>query len=56
MIYFDKTTQAQLLHRFALKLKNGGLYFAGHSETVANLDSSFVSVGRTVYQKRSGTP
>jgi chemotaxis protein methyltransferase CheR len=51
MIYFDKATQAHLLHRFALKLKDNGLYFAGHSETVSNLNTSLKSVGRTVYQK-----
>lgn len=54
MIYFDKATQVQLLKRFVLKLKNNGLYFAGHSETVSHFNASLKSIGRTVYQKQFG--
>ncbi len=52
MIYFDKATQAHLLKRFAAKLKDNGLYIAGHSETVSTINTQLKSVGRTVYQKR----
>ncbi|MFC3093399.1 chemotaxis protein CheR [Alteromonas sediminis] len=54
MIYFDKATQTKLLKRFAEKLKPGGLYFAGHSESVMPLCDHYSPLGHTIYQKVSG--
>ncbi len=39
MIYFDKTTQEDILRRFVPLLKPDGLLFAGHSENFSNLVS-----------------
>lgn len=49
MIYFDKTTQQEILRRFVLLLKPDGLLFAGHSENFSNLVREFSLRGQTVY-------
>ena len=49
MIYFDKTTQQDILSRFVPLLKPGGLLFAGHSENFSNLSREFWLRGQTVY-------
>ncbi|HEX4858598.1 MAG TPA: CheR family methyltransferase [Usitatibacteraceae bacterium] len=51
MIYFNKTTQKQILQRFAPLLKPSGLLFAGHSENFFyNAGDTFRIRGRTVYE------
>jgi len=54
MIYFDKSTQAQILQRFAPLLKPGGLLFAGHSENFTYISSVFRLRGQTVYELTPG--
>ncbi|WP_240609965.1 CheR family methyltransferase [Billgrantia endophytica] len=49
MIYFDKTTQARILERFAPLLKPNGLLFAGHSENFSYISKVFRLRGQTVY-------
>ncbi|RTR04433.1 CheR family methyltransferase [Halomonas nitroreducens] len=49
MIYFDKTTQARILERFAPLLKPDGLLFAGHSENFSYTTDAFRLRGQTVY-------
>ncbi|WP_192036529.1 CheR family methyltransferase [Halomonas sp. YLGW01] len=49
MIYFDKTTQARILQRFAPLLKPDGLLFAGHSENFSYISEAFRLRGQTVY-------
>ena len=51
IIYFDKTTQAELLHRFYQHLIPGGYIFMGHSETLNALNVPFVMIESTVYRK-----
>jgi len=50
MIYFDRATRAQMLERFALVLKPGGLLFAGHSENLTYSSREFRLLGQTVYE------
>lgn len=50
LIYFDKSTQTQILERFARVLKPGGLLFAGHSENLTYLTEAFNLLGQTVYE------
>lgn len=50
MIYFDKPTQANILHRFAPLLKPQGLLFAGHSENFSFASETFRLRGQTVYE------
>lgn len=51
IIYFDKPTQARLMHKFHRKLLPGGYLFLGHSETLNGLDVPFQAVASTVYRK-----
>ena len=49
MIYFDQTTQQEILRRFVPLLKPDGLLFAGHSENFSHLERRFTLRGQTVY-------
>ena len=49
MIYFDQTTQQEILRRFVSLLKPDGLLFAGHSENFSHLERRFTLRGQTVY-------
>jgi chemotaxis protein methyltransferase CheR len=53
LIYFDRATQARIVERFAPLLDDGGLLFAGHSESLAYAHDLFRLRGQTVYDKRS---
>ncbi|MDQ6619012.1 MAG: chemotaxis protein CheR [Pseudomonadota bacterium] len=55
LIYFDRPTQLAVLSRFAPLLADGGLLFAGHSESLAYASHLFRPLGNTVYAK-GGTP
>lgn len=49
MIYFDKTTQHKILQRFAPIMRQDGLLFAGHSESLQGVTDLFKLQGKTVY-------
>jgi chemotaxis protein methyltransferase CheR len=49
MIYFDKTTQYQVLKRFVPRFQPEGLLFAGHSESFHHAADLFRLCGKTVY-------
>ena len=51
VIYFDKQTQAKLMHKFHRQLVTGGYLFIGHSETLNGLEVPFTQVANTVYRK-----
>lgn len=54
-IYFDKSTQQSLWHRFAEKLRPGGMLFIGHSERVTGPATDVLeTAGVTAYRKRPG--
>ncbi|XOZ34433.1 CheR family methyltransferase [Halomonadaceae bacterium KBTZ08] len=50
MIYFDKTTQRHILARMVSLLREGGLYFAGHSESFVHASDLVELIGRSVYR------
>jgi chemotaxis protein methyltransferase CheR len=50
MIYFDKPTQRRLVERFARLLRPGGLFFAGHAESLLDQGRHFRLRGQTVYE------
>lgn len=56
MIYFDKTTQSQLLERMVRLLRPDGLFFAGHSESFVQASHVVKLVSRTVYRPITGVP
>lgn len=49
MIYFDKTTQLNLLERMTKLLRADGLYIAGHSESFSQATHLVKLVGKTTY-------
>jgi len=55
VIYFDKTTQEQLIQKFARNLHPNGYLFMGHSETLHGFDVPLAQVAPTVYRKIGGT-
>ena len=54
IIYFDKPTQENLLHRFHRHLAPGGYIFLGHSETLFGMDVPLVQAAPTIYRKPRG--
>ena len=53
MIYFDKPTQRRLVERYARLLRPGGLFFAGHAESLLDQGRHFRLRGQTVYELAS---
>jgi chemotaxis protein methyltransferase CheR len=49
MIYFDKTTQYEILKRMQPCMQPHGLFFAGHSESFHHAADLFKVCGKTVY-------
>jgi chemotaxis protein methyltransferase CheR len=54
MIYFDKSTQVNLLERMVRLLRPDGLFFAGHSESFVQASHVVKLVSRTVYRPAPG--
>lgn len=54
LIYFDKSTQTEVLERFSRVMKPGGLLFAGHSENLTYLTNTWRLKGQTVYEVNPG--
>ena len=55
-IYFERSTQREVLLRFARCLAPGGFLFLGHSETINGLDVPFEQVAPTVYRFLGAAP
>ena len=55
-IYFERSTQRDILLRFAENLAPGGFLFLGHSETINGLDVPFDQIAPTVYRRRGAAP
>jgi chemotaxis protein methyltransferase CheR len=51
IIYFDRATQIRLLEKLVRQLAPGGYFFAGHSESLQNMDLPLVTAGTAVYRK-----
>ena len=51
IIYFDRSTQEQLISRFCRVLKPDGYLFLGHSESVHGFDVPLRRITSTVYRK-----
>jgi chemotaxis protein methyltransferase CheR len=51
MIYFDKESQENLVHRMSRLLKPGGYLKVGHSESLAGIRHSLQTVRPAVYRK-----
>jgi chemotaxis protein methyltransferase CheR len=51
MIYFDRTTQQDLVNRLAGRLEPGGYLFIGHAESLSGIDQPLDYVQPAVYRK-----
>ena len=51
MIYFDKTTQGNMVNKFYGYLKKGGYLFIGRSESLTGLNHQFAYIEPSVYRK-----
>lgn len=51
MIYFDNTTQRQVLARIHRVMKDNGTLFVGHAENFSDARTLFTLKGKTVYEK-----
>lgn len=53
IIYFDRPTQIRLLGKLTRQLLPGGYFFAGHSESLQNMDLPLTVVGPAVYRRNA---
>jgi chemotaxis protein methyltransferase CheR len=51
MIYFDRETRERLVERFRGLLKDGGVLYVGHSESLSGLNHGFTYVQPAVYRR-----
>ncbi len=51
IIYFDKITQEKVINRLCSKLKPGGYFFLGHSESITNMQVPLTQLKPTIFQK-----
>jgi chemotaxis protein methyltransferase CheR len=54
MIYFDKKVRQQLLNEIYRLLKDNGVLYLGHADTVNDLEHQFTLKGHTIYEKKGG--
>jgi len=52
LIYFDISTKQKVVKNVLARLKKGGYFFIGHSESLFNISDEVVQVMPTVYQKQ----
>jgi chemotaxis protein methyltransferase CheR len=52
MIYFDKSTQLEIIGKIVAKMNPKGLYFAGHSENFGHVNSLLKPLGKTIYRPK----
>ena len=50
MIYFDKETRDRLVRRYAGYLKENGILFVGHSESLLSVSDIYQCQGKTIYR------
>ncbi|HLE10504.1 MAG: chemotaxis protein CheR [Bdellovibrionales bacterium RIFOXYD12_FULL_39_22] len=51
MIYFDHEVRARLIREFEKLIRSGGFLITGHSESLNGINSNFVAISPSVYQK-----
>jgi len=51
IIYFDRPTQIRILGKLVRLLAPGGYFFAGHSESLQNMELPLAMAGPAVYRK-----
>lgn len=51
LIYFDRETQENVISKLCTKIKKGGYFFLGHSESIINMDLPLKQVKPTVFRR-----
>ncbi|MFP4556683.1 MAG: CheR family methyltransferase [Bacteroidales bacterium] len=51
LIYFDRETQEKVMQKLCMKLKSGGYFFLGHSESIMNMDVPLKQVKPTIFKR-----
>ena len=51
LIYFDRETQEKVIGKLCLKLKPGGYFFLGHSESIMNMSLPLKQIKPTIFQR-----
>lgn len=51
LIYFDKFTQERVISKLLAKLKSGGYFFLGHSESILGMNLPLKQIKPTVFKK-----
>jgi chemotaxis protein methyltransferase CheR len=51
LIYFDRDTQEKVINRLCTKLKSGGYFFLGHSESITNINVPLRQIRPTIFQR-----
>lgn len=52
LIYFDRPTQEMVINRLCGKLRKGGFFFLGHSESIANMKVPLRHIKPTIFIKK----
>ncbi len=56
MIYFNDATKRQVVERLVTRLKPGGHFFVGHSESLNGISSALQAISPSVYQLAGNAP
>ena len=51
IIYFNKEVQEQVIRKLLYKLKPGGYFFLGHSESIQGMDLPLTQIKPTIFKK-----
>jgi len=51
LIYFDKPTQEKVINKLCSRLKKGGIFFLGHSESLTGMDTPLKTIRPTIFEK-----
>lgn len=51
LIYFDRETQEKVINKLSSKLRTGGYFFIGHSESLSGFDVPLQNIKPTIFRK-----
>jgi chemotaxis protein methyltransferase CheR len=51
LIYFDRETQERVIDKLCGKLKSGGYFFLGHSESIMNMNLPLRQIKPTIFKR-----
>jgi chemotaxis protein methyltransferase CheR len=53
LIYFDRKTQEEVINKLCTRLKPGGYFFLGHSESITNFEVPLKQLQSTIFRKNN---